>query len=79
MKTVPLSVARSKLRRYGEICRREPVVVTVKGKPAFELVPFEPEAFMSDLIETNAEFREVLVKRRHDKTFSTEETLRRIR
>jgi prevent-host-death family protein len=41
MKIVSLSEAKAKLSRYGHICRDEPVVVTVNGRPAFQLVPFE--------------------------------------
>ncbi|MBV8775232.1 MAG: type II toxin-antitoxin system Phd/YefM family antitoxin [Deltaproteobacteria bacterium] len=41
MKVVPLSEAKAKLSRYGQLCHDEPVVVTVNGRPSFQLVPLE--------------------------------------
>ena len=41
MKVAPLSEAKSKLSRYGKLCRDEPVVVTVNGNPSFQLVPLD--------------------------------------
>ena len=48
MKVVPLSEAKAKLSRYAMLCHDEPVVVTVNGKPSFQLVPFEES---DDLID----------------------------
>ncbi len=39
MKVIPLSEAKANLSRYAHQCREEPVVVTVNGRPAFQLVP----------------------------------------
>ena len=48
MKVVPLSEAKAKLSRYGRLCRDEAVVVTVNGKPSFQLVPLDEK---DDLID----------------------------
>jgi prevent-host-death family protein len=41
MKVVPLSEAKAKLSRYRRLCHGEPVVVTINGRPLFQLVPLE--------------------------------------
>src|SRR5688500_16365442 len=41
MKVIPLSEAKAKLSHYGRICHDEPIVVTVNGTPAFQLVPLD--------------------------------------
>jgi prevent-host-death family protein len=48
MKVVPLSEAKAKLSRYGQLCHDEPVVVTVNGRPSFQLVPLDDH---DDLID----------------------------
>ena len=40
---IPLSEAKAKLSRYGQLCRDEPVVATVNGRLSFRLVPLEEE------------------------------------
>ena len=39
MKIIPLSEAKAHLSRYGRLCHDEPVIVTVNGATAFQLVP----------------------------------------
>lgn len=43
MKVVPLSEAKAKLNRYDQLCHHEPVVVTVNGRPFFQLVPLQED------------------------------------
>jgi prevent-host-death family protein len=43
MKVIPLSEAKAHLSEYGRLCHREPVIVTVHGQPAFQLVPLEED------------------------------------
>jgi len=64
MKVIPLSEAKANLSRYGQLCHEEPVVVTVNGKPAFQLVPLEDDDDLIDrLIEHHPGFREMLKQR----------------
>jgi antitoxin (DNA-binding transcriptional repressor) of toxin-antitoxin stability system len=79
MKTVPLKEVESRPEHYRRLCQEEPIVVTVDGVPQFQIVPLdEDDTFISDLIETNAEFRQLLEERKKDKTISAEEMLRRL-
>ena len=57
MKVVPLSEAKAKLSRYGQLCHNEPIVVTVNGRPSFQLVPLdEDDDLMERLIEHHQAF-----------------------
>ena len=38
VKVIPLSETAAHLSRYARVCHDEPVVVTVNGVPAFQLV-----------------------------------------
>lgn len=79
MKIIPLTEAESRLGHYGLLCHEEPVIVTVDGVPAFQLAPIdEDDDFISRLIETNAEFRQLLESRLKEPTISAEELLRRL-
>ena len=49
MKVIPLSEAKTNLSRYGRLCHTEPVVVTVNGKPLFQLAPLEEDDDLMDL------------------------------
>ena len=64
MKVIPLSEAKANLSRYAHQCREEPVVVTVNGRPAFQLVPrAEDDGLIDRLIEHHPGFRRLLERR----------------
>ena len=64
MKIVNLSEAKANLSRYAQMCRNEPVVVTVNGVPAFQMLPIqEDEDLIESLIENHPEFRKMLEER----------------
>lgn len=57
MKVISLSKAKSKLSYYSRLCQREPVIVTVKGIPAFQMVPLKEDDDLIDrLLEHNPDF-----------------------
>jgi prevent-host-death family protein len=73
MKVVPLSEAKAKLSRYGQLCHDEPVVVTVNGRPSFQLVPLEEEDDLIDrLIQDHPEFAKLLQRRLSERIVSGE-------
>ena len=79
MKVVPLSEAKAKLSRYGQLCHDEPVVVTVNGRPSFQLVPLEEEDDLIDrLIQDNPEFAKLLQRRLSERIVSVEAASRRL-
>ncbi len=79
MKMIPLSEAKTRLSHYGRMCRKEPIVVTVNGVPAFELVRLnEDDDLVDQLIEHNPDFRELLRKRVKEKTISVADAIKRI-
>jgi antitoxin (DNA-binding transcriptional repressor) of toxin-antitoxin stability system len=79
MKVVPLSEAKAKLSRYGQLCHHEPVVVTVNGRPSFQLVPLEEEDDLIDrLIEHHPEFAKLLQRRLSERTVSVAAASRRL-
>jgi antitoxin (DNA-binding transcriptional repressor) of toxin-antitoxin stability system len=79
MKIIPLSEAKANLSRYGHLCHKEPVIVTVNGVPAFQLVPLEEDDDLVDrLIEYHPEFRKLLEKRLREKSIPAKEALRNL-
>jgi prevent-host-death family protein len=79
MKVVPLSEAKAKLSRYGQLCHDEPVVVTVNGRPSFQLVPLEEEDDLIDrLIQDHPEFGKLLQRRLSERTVSVQAASRRL-
>jgi prevent-host-death family protein len=79
MKVVPLSEAKAKLSRYGQLCQDEPVVVTVNGRPSFQLVPLKEEDDLIDrLIQVHPEFGKLLQRRLRERTVSVEAASRRL-
>jgi prevent-host-death family protein len=79
MKVIPLSEAKANLSRYARLCHREPVVVTVNGTPAFQLVPLEEDDDLIDqLLEHNPDFRRLLKQRLRERTVSAKAAMRRI-
>ena len=80
MKIVPLSEAKARLSHYGKACIQEPIVVTVNGKPAFQLVPLGEEDDLIDrLIADHPGFRTELHKRLREPNVSADAPLRRLR
>jgi prevent-host-death family protein len=79
MKVIPLSEAKTRLSHYARLCRKEPIVVTVNGVPAFQLTPVSDEDdLMDQLLEHNAEFRRMLAKRLKEATIPIEEAAKRL-
>ena len=79
MKVIPLTEAKANLSRYGQLCQKEPVVVTVNGVPAFELVPLdEDDDLVDQLIQHNPRFRKLLAARLKEKSVSAKEALKRL-
>ena len=56
MKIISLSDAKTNLSRYGHLCHAEPVIVTVNGRPSFQLLPLKDD---DDLIDRRSEERRV--------------------
>jgi prevent-host-death family protein len=80
MKVIPLSEAKARLSHYSRLCHREPVVVTVEGVPAFQLVPLEADDDLIDrLLEHNPRFRERLQKSLRSPSLSSAEALQRLK
>ncbi len=79
MKVIPLSEAKARLSYYSRLCHREPVIVTVKGVPAFQLVPLEEDDDLIDrLLEHNPRFGEYLESCLRSRSVSAKEALRRL-
>lgn len=77
MKVVPLSEAKAKLSRYGQLCHDEPVVVTVNGRPSFQLVPLKDNDDLIDrLIEHHPEFAKLLKRRLRERSVSAKTAAR---
>ena len=70
MRVIDLNEARTNLEQYAEECQVSPVVVTVDGKPAFEMLPVRTDDtdFIDRLIEENDAFRELLERRQGKRT-----------
>lgn len=84
MKVIDLAEAKNHLEEYARECESSPVVVTVGGKPAFEMIPVrsdDPE-FLDRLLDTNPEFRQLMEDRRREsdrgKVSSLEEVRQRL-
>ena len=79
MKVIPLSEAKSRLSHYGRLSQKEPVVVTVNGVPAFQLVGLtEGDDLIDQLLEHNPGFREMLLTRLRQGNVSVKNAARRI-
>lgn len=79
MKVVPLSEVKAKLSHYGQICHDEPVVVTVNGRPSFQLVPLEEDDDLIDrLIEDHPGFSKLLQRRLSERSVSVDDASRRL-
>ena len=80
MKVIPLSEAKANLSRYARLCHKEPIVVTVSGVPAFQMVPLdEDEDLIDSLLKHNRGFRSLLRQRlREERSIPAKEALRRL-
>lgn len=79
MKVIPLTEAKANLSHYGRTCQDEPVIVTVNGVPAFQLVPLGKEDDLIDsLLTHNPKFRQTLKNRLKEKTVSVKEARKRL-
>lgn len=80
MKVIPLSEAKARLSYYSRLCRREPVIVTVKGVPAFQMAPLDEDDDLIDrLLEHNPRFRAHLEECLRSRSVSSAEALRRLK
>jgi hypothetical protein len=80
MKVIPLSEAKARLSYYSRLCHREPVIVTVKGVPAFQMAPLEEEDDLIDrLLEYNPRFQDYLKSCLKTRTVSAAQALRRFK
>jgi prevent-host-death family protein len=79
MKVIPLSEAKARLSHYARLCREEPVVVTVNGVPAFQLIPLEEDDDLIDrLLEHNPKFRALLEARLRERAVPAKQAARRL-
>jgi antitoxin (DNA-binding transcriptional repressor) of toxin-antitoxin stability system len=81
MKVIELSEAKANLEQYAQECQSSPVVVTVDGKPLFELIPVRSEDpdFLDRLLDSNAAFRDLLAARRRESDSGRVSSLEEVR
>lgn len=79
MKVIPLSEAKARLSHFGQLCHKEPVIVTVNGVPTFQLVPLNEEDDLIDqLLEHNPGFERLLKDRLRERSVSAKDAARRL-
>jgi len=68
MKVIDVGEAKSRLEDYARECHSSPVVVTIDGKPSFEMLPIRSDDadFVDRLLMTNPEFRQLIENRRKE-------------
>jgi hypothetical protein len=68
MKVIDVGEAKSHLEDYARECQLSPVVVTIDGKPSFEMLPIRSDDpdFIDRLLATSAEFRQLMEARRKE-------------
>ena len=66
MKVIDLGEAKTHLEDYARECHSSPVVVTIDGKPSFEMLPIRSDDpdFIDRLLTANGEFRDLMETRR---------------
>lgn len=81
MKVIDLNEAKTNPEQYAQECQVSPVVVTVNGKPAFEMLPVRAEDadFMDRLIEENEAFRQLVEERRRESDLGRVSSLEEVR
>jgi prevent-host-death family protein len=79
MTLIPLSEAKAHLRQYGRLCHKEPVIVTVNGVPAFQLVPLEEgDDLIHRLLDHHPALGRTLEARLRERSISAKEALKRL-
>jgi hypothetical protein len=69
MKVIDVTEAKTHLNEdYARECHSSPVVVTIDGKPSFEMLPIRSDDpdFIDRLLKNNREFRELMEARRKE-------------
>ena len=68
MKVIDLKEAKANLEQYAEDCHSSPVIVTIEGKPSFELIPVRSDDpdFIERLLDQNEAFRRLAEERRRE-------------
>ena len=81
MKVIDLNEAKANLEGYAQECQQSPVIVTIGGKPTFELVPIRDDDpdFIDRLLETNAAFRRVCEESKREADEGRVSTLAEVR
>lgn len=81
MKVIDLEEAKTNLERYARECQSSPVVVTLAGKPLFELIPVRSDdpAFLDRLLDKNPSFRKLMEERRRESDTGSVSSLEEVR
>jgi antitoxin (DNA-binding transcriptional repressor) of toxin-antitoxin stability system len=81
MKVINLEEAKANLEQYAAECQSSPVVVTVEGKPAFEMLPIRSEDpdFVDRLLDQNEAFRQLLEERHRESASGKVSSLETVR
>ena len=80
MNVIPLSKAKARLSYYSRLCQREPVIVTVKGTPSFQMVPLqEDDELIDQLLEHNPKFVEYVQASLKSRSISARTALKRLK
>ncbi len=68
MKVIDVREAKTHLEDYARECQSSPVVVTIDGKPSFELLPIRADDpdFIDRLLTTDCNFRGLMETRRKE-------------
>ena len=79
MKTISVRDLQKKVRESVDAAQSDRIVITRQGKPAAVLVGVEGEDWETVVLETNAEFWQLVAKRRKQPTVSMAEMRMRLR
>ena len=68
MTVIDVVQLKSHLEDYARECHTSPVVVTIDGKPSFEMLPISSDDpdFIDRWLTTNREFRQLMENRRKE-------------
>ncbi len=68
MKVIDLEEAKTHLEQYARDCQESPVIVTIEGKPTFEMIPIDSDNpdFIDRLLEQDEAFRRLAEERRRE-------------